>query len=454
MTSGIGIDGLISGLNTTEIIDKLIAVEANQQTLLATKKSNLQSLATALQSLNTKVASLATAAGTAARATSWQATTATSTATGVTATTSEGAQPSSVTLSVEKLAASQSTLYTLPSAYTGDQPTFELTVGGETTTITALSPHIGDIVAAFNAEGTGVTAAAVNVGTKDAPVYRLQLTGTETGKDNLFSLTATNQSTATGETPLGEQTLRAAADAEIILWPGTAGATKVTSATNTFEGLLTGVDITVSAVTTDPATVSVTRDAKAVSSLASSLVTNLNAVLGDIADRTKAANGTADDGSAILKGGLFSGNTTIRLLQQSLLTAGSSSAAGSLADLGIVLGRDGTFTFDSEKFATAYATDPEGVQKTVQGVAAQLESTAKAASDATDGTLTAQIATNKDEVDDLADRIADWDTRLTARRAALVKLYTAMEVSMSQMQSTSNFLSQQIAQLNANSSAS
>jgi flagellar hook-associated protein 2 len=422
MTSGIGIDGLISGLNTTEVIDKLIAAEGNQRTLLSSKKSSLQSLATALQSLNVKVASLATASAAALKPDSWQATSATSSAKSVTATTTTGAQPSTVTMTVDALAASQSTLYTLPADYTDTKPSFTLTLGGEATTITALSTNIGDIVAAFNAEGSGVTATAVNVGTPAAPSYKLQLTGTQSGAANTFGVTAGN---AAGGSALTSQELRAAADAQITLWPGSAGATTVKSASNTFQGVLTGVSLTVSEKTPADETVTVTT-----------------------------SSATASDGSALVTGGLFSGNSTIRGLQQTLLAAGSAEIGGqSSASVGIVLGKDGTFTFDSAAFASAYAADPAGVQKVVQDIAGRLETAATTASDATEGTLTAQITANKSEVDDLTDRIAGWDDRLASRRAALVKTYAAMEVAMSKMQSTSNFLTQQLAQLNANNAS-
>jgi flagellar hook-associated protein 2 len=451
MASSIGIDGLISGMKTSDIIDQLIAVEGNQQKLLASKKTGLQSVVTAMQSLNTKVASLATASTAALKADSWKATTATASSTAVTATTTAEAQPSSVTLTVDKLAASQSTLYTLPTSYTDAKPTFTLTSGGESKTITALSSHIGDIVAAFNAEGTGVTASAVNIGTADAPVYKLQLTGKGTGQDSSFTLAATNPNDGT---TLTKQDLRPASDAEVTLWPGTAGETKVKSATNSFKGLLSGVDLTVSKAGTEQVTVTVARSSAAMSTLASNLVTNLNAVLGDISDRTKPASSTAADGSAILTGGLFSGNTSIRLLQQSLLAAGSTSSPGtSAASIGMILNKDGTFTFDAAKFATAYADDPDGVQKVVQSIATKLEDAATTASDAKEGTLTSQVTSMQSEVKDLTDRIAGWDDRLAMRRATLTKTYTAMEVSMSKMQSTSNFLTQQLAQLNANASS-
>lgn len=448
MVSSIGIDGLISGMKTTDLIDKLIAAEANQQKLLASKRTGLQSVVTALQSLNTKVASLGTAATTAAKDVSWQAVNATSSSTAVTAVASTDATPSSLTMTVDTLASSQSTLYTLPTSYTDAKPAFSLTVGGETKTITAISTHIGDVVAAFNAEGTGVTASAVNVGTKDEPVYKLQLTGTATGAANGFTVAATNPNDGTD---LTAQTLRAAGDAQVTLWPGTPGETVVTSASNAFKGLLTGVDLTVSKAGEEEVTVTVARSAGTTKTLASNLVTNLNAVLGDIADRTKSSSGTASDGGAVLKGGLLSGNTAVRVLQQSILAAGALSVDGkSPASVGIVLGKDGTFTFDEAVYTAAYQADPVGTQKVVQGVATALSTAATAASDENKGTLSTQIKTNQSEVTDLAERIADWDDRLATRRAALVKTYTAMEVAMSKMQSTSEFLSQQIAQLNAN----
>ena len=66
--ASMGIDGMISGLNTTDLINQLMQAEAIPQTLLKTKQTNTTTLVTALQALNTKVSSLADAATTAAEA--------------------------------------------------------------------------------------------------------------------------------------------------------------------------------------------------------------------------------------------------------------------------------------------------------------------------------------------------------------------------------------------------
>jgi flagellar hook-associated protein 2 len=442
--------GLISNFPTADLIDSTIALEANQQTLLAKKKSTLSSQSTALQALNTKVASLTAAAKAAATSSSWEAVKAKSSAESVTATTTSDARPSSVTFRVDSVAASQSTLYTLPTAYSSDTPSFTLTrADGETVSVTALSSNIGDIVAAFNAEGTGVKASALNVGTAAAPEYRLQLTGTETGKDNTFSIAVDNA--ADGAT-LGSKEIRAASDAEIVLWPGTGAEQKVTSAKNVFENLVTGVSVTVTAKTTDPVTVDVTRDDSKLANLAQALVNNLNAVLGDIASYTSSKPGTNDEGTAIVTAGLFAGNATVRSLQQSLLAAGSNSANNtSLAGIGISLGKDGTFTFDATAFQTALTNDPDAVSKAVQGVAGSLQKIGEVASDSAKGTLTLQVQSFDSEVKDLTDRIADWDIRLEARRASLTTMYAAMEVQLSNLNSQSDYLTTQLKQLSGSS---
>ena len=442
--------GLISNFPTADLIDSTIALEANQQKLLAKKKSTLSSQSAALQALNTKVASLTAAAKAAASSSSWEAVKAKSSAESVTATTTADARPSSVTFRVDSVAASQSTLYTLPTGYSADTPSFTLTrADGETVSVTALSSNIGDIVAAFNAEGTGVKASALNVGTAAAPEYRLQLTGTETGKENTFSVAVDNP--ADGAT-LESKEIRAASDAEIVLWPGTGAEQKVTSAKNVFENLVTGVSVTVTAKTTDPVTVDVTRDDSKLANLAQALVNNLNAVLGDITSYTTSKSGTNDEGTAIVTAGLFAGNATVRSLQQSLLAAGSNSANNtSLAGIGISLGKDGTFAFDATAFQTALTNDPDAVSKAVQGVAGSLQKIGEVASDSAKGTLTLQVQSYDSEVKDLTDRIADWDIRLEARRAALTTMYAAMEVQLSNLNSQSDYLTTQLKQLSGSS---
>lgn len=445
--AGLAIDGLSSGLDTTALINSLIAVEGNQQVLLKQKQSTSSSLVTALQALNSRVASLAEAAKTATKDTSWGAVKGTSSAESVVVTAASGAVPSTLSFTVDRVATSQSSLLAIPADLDPANPTLTISLGGKDTEVTALTTDPRDIAAAINSSAAGVKAAVINVGTTDTPSYRLQLTGTETGAASSFTVSYAG---AGGPTAASLSQVRAAGDAQITLFPGTDAAQSMTSATNAFNGLLGDVTITVSKVEAEAVTVDVVRDNEALTSLAKNLVSNIEVVLSEISSRTKASTGTASDGSPTLKPGLFGGDTTIRFLQQDILAQASAPVDGvSPADVGIVISRDGTFTFDQEKFAAALADDPAKVQKIVSGVAANVQAVADRASDKVDGSLTSRIKSTQETVSEMGDRISDWDDRLARRRETLVRIYSALEVSMSKMQSTSNWLSSQIAQLNA-----
>ncbi len=447
------IDGLVSGIKTGDYIESLLTLQSGQQAQLVKKKSTTTSLVTAMQSLNVKVASLAEHAAKAAKTESWNAVKAAVTQTGssatnpvgATASVGTGARMGTLGFRVEAVAKSQASLVELPATFADDKPTFTITRGDATVTVTADSSSVPDIVEAFNAPGTGMRATAVKVNVLDADgkatgetTYKLQLTGAETGLKNAFTVAVDGQD-------LTLDTVRAAGDAAIVLFPGTGAEQRLSSASNTFEGVMTGVDLTVTAVTAEDAadlSLTLTRDDSATKSLASGIVSNLNAILGDITSRTKSTTTTSSDGRTVVSGGLFAGDSTVRMLQQNLLAQGSMPVGGtSPSDIGIVINKDGTFTFDDEKYAAALAKDPDKVAAVVQGIASRLEGTAKAASDKIDGTLTLSITAQQDTVKDLTDRISAWDERIAARRVSLQRMYANLETTLSGMQSQASYLS-------------
>jgi len=59
---GMAIDGLISGLQTTDLINSLMQAEAIPQTLLKNKVTDSTNFISAMQALNSKVAALADSA--------------------------------------------------------------------------------------------------------------------------------------------------------------------------------------------------------------------------------------------------------------------------------------------------------------------------------------------------------------------------------------------------------
>lgn len=445
----LGIDGLVSGLDTTSLINQLMQVEAAPQTLLKSKQSATSTLVTALQSLNTKVASLADSAATAAKPASWTAFRATSSATSVTATAGAGAQASALTFRTDAVAASQVSLVD-PAAL--GSSAFTVKVGDKLTTVTAASGSADDIAAALNKAGAGVSATAVRTGTGTPATYTLQLTGADTGAAGAFQVFAGTkaQVEAGSATAVPLTKVRDAADAKITLFAGSPAEQQVSSSTNTFAGLMTGVDLTVSKVEADPVTVTVARDDAALKKLASGLVGALGVVLSEITSRTATTTSTGADGKTVVAGGLFAGQSAVRELQQAVQSAASYPVNGfSPSEAGISIGKDGTFTFDDAKFTAALAADPAKVQGIVSGLAERVAKVAKGASDSIDGTLTLKIKGQQGLVQDLGKQISDWDTRLELRREGLQKTYSALEVTLSSLQSQSSWLAGQLAGLSA-----
>ncbi|GHG55764.1 flagellar hook-associated protein 2 [Flavimobilis marinus] len=444
--AGFGVDGIVSGLDTKALIDALMSAESGQQRLLATKQAKVDKTTSALQSLNAKVSSLGTAAKAAATASSYQTYSATSSAPGATASASASAQPGSVSFRVDAVAESQVAMFTVPSDL-AEGESLTISTGGKSFTINPKSSSVADILTAINGSDAGVKAVGIKI--DDDGGYAIQMTGTTTGASSTFELF--RGADTTGTRLVGpDQVTRAAADAKISLTLG-ATTSQLTSSTNTFAGLMTGSDVVVSAVTKtdDPdVTITVKQDTAAVKSMANALVSNLNLVLSEITSFTKSTTTKAADGSSILTGGTLSGDPAVRTLQQSVLAAGSASVDGqSPSSIGIVISRDGNFTFDAEAFAAAVAKDPAAVERVLTGVAANIKTATDTASDKSIGTLTQKIQSSQSVSKDLVQRISDWDDRLIMRRATLQKSFTAMEVALSSLSAQQSWLDQQLKSL-------
>lgn len=460
-----GIDGLASGLDTTSLINQLMQVEAMPQTLLKQKSTQTQDLVTALQGLNTRVASLADAAAKAAEARSWSAWRATSSDEGVTATASSSAEPGSVSFRVEQLATAQQSVSDVHVAagtglVLGYPPAVTIVAGDDSlVTIQPTSGSLQDIARAINeASEAGVRATVVRVGTDGdgVPQYRLQFTGTRTGKDSTFKIYA-GDADAVGDPArrIDAVEVRAAADARIVLWDDNpALRAEFESSSNTFTDVMTGVDVTVSALTAaddDPVTLTVDRDDDALAKLGKDMIGAMGVVLSEITSRTATTTRTNPDGTTSVTGGIFSADSTVRAIRDQLLSAMSMPVDGrSPSEVGIVLGRDGTFTFDEERFAAAMAADPAGTQAMVAGIAQRVADVATSYSDKYDGVLTRKIQSTEGQVRDLGTQIESWDRRLELRRASLQRTYAALEVTLSNLQGQSSWLAGQLAGLSAN----
>ncbi|GAA3338410.1 hypothetical protein GCM10017714_09530 [Curtobacterium pusillum] len=462
-TSGsLAIDGLVSGLDTTSLINSLMTIEQVPQTLLKSKVTSTNSFISSLQTINGLFQTVATKATAASSATSLALFTASSSASSVTATARSTAAIGSVAFTVDATAAAQVGVTAAMSEWSGSaSPLTLVKADGTNIAITPASGSLDDTVSAINKAAAGVTAMKVAAGTASdgTKLYRLQVSSNTTGAANAFSLyRGTAEDVAVGTatdvfSETGAAVVRQAADASVTLYAGTAAAQTITSGTNTFADLLPGVGVTVSRTSTDPVTVTVGQDTTKAQAVASGLVDAFNAVLSYYGSNTSVTSTTSvTDGTTSTTAGVLLGDATTRDAVQRLGSAMSNPVDGkSPSSIGLTIQKDGTFSFDADVFQAALTSDPESTQAILSGVATNVASAANAASDKYTGSITTSITGQQSVAKDLNDQIDAWTDRLTQRRATLQAQYTALETSLSTLQSQSSWLTSQLSTLTTSS---
>lgn len=427
---GLSLDGLASGLDSTTLINSLMQVEAIPQNLLKNKVNASQTMVSALQALNTKVAELAALSTKLAEPAAIQRFTATSSSDAVTLEASQSAAAGSLEITVTQLAQNQ-VLVTDPITQ-WDSNQFNITVAGQPYSITADSASIDDVVTAVNASEAGIQATKFDAGNGE---YRIQFSAAGTGAANSFQIGGTS-------VPLTQ--IQAAQDAEVLLWAGTAAEQKITSASNTFTGLLPGVDVDVAKVSADPVKLTVTQDAEATAKEVSSLVDSLNGLFTFIAGNSAVSIGTGGATKAMI----FTGDSTVRSIKQRIMDAAYLPVDGmSPSEAGISITKDGKLEFDTEKFSKMLAADPAKAQQLVATIASRVSAASRDLSDKYDGAITARIKGQESAINRLNDQILDWDQRLDQREASLKRIYAALEVQMSNMNAQQSYLASQLASL-------
>ena len=444
---GLAVDGLVSGLDTTALINSLMQVEGVPQTLLKNKVSASQAFITALQGLNTKVAALADLATKTAKPTALDLFSATSSSTTVAVTATTGAAAGQLDLVVDAIAQTQKSVSAAMTTWPDSPPVLTIKSNdGTLHEVTAATTSLDDVVSAINNAGAGVTATKVSVGGGN---FRIQFSSSAIGADGAFTIYQGSGTT----TALPVTQIQAAQDASITIWAGTPAAQTITSKTNTFDDVLPGVSISVTAASSQTVSLSISRDDAAIGKQANDLVTALNGIFSEISSKSAVSTGTDASGTTSIKAGVFTGDSTVRDVNQKILSAATLPVNGrSPSEFGISINKDGTIDFDAETFAAALAKDPAATQATLQTIASRVAGAAQNVSDKYDGTLTTTITGQQSEVKGLGIQIDDWDRRLTTRRSTLERTYAALEVQLSKLNSQQSYMSSQLAGLPSSNS--
>lgn len=348
-------------------------------------------------------------------------------------TVGSGARSGSYNLEVTQLAQGQKSRLDA-SSFNGGAIEFSFGDAAKNFSVTPSGTGLNAVANAINQAGKGVTATVVN----GSSGQQLILTGAE-GAENAFSVGGAGVSgTVTS--------VQSAQDAQLKI-----DGISVTSASNTVKDAVTGVTLQLKATTSAPATVSVEAD------YGDKLQKNLESFVkafNDVVSTIKSL-GAYDKETKVA--GALNGNRLLREAESTLRSLAfepSSSLQDSngdgmmLSKLGISFQKDGTLALDSDKLKDAINKDPN----LVANFTAEIGNRFNTGLDKLAGTGgEVQLAQDsmRASIRGLEKRQESMTMRLDAVEARYRKQFSALDVLVSSMNSTSNYLAQQLASIGA-----
>ncbi|MFC4297890.1 flagellar filament capping protein FliD [Castellaniella hirudinis] len=447
----------LSGLPLSDLLTKLKTNESQVLNTIQSRQKAAETKLTAYNTLKSSVEALQKAAQAVGKADTFGSISVKSGSDAFSATTSSGAIPGQYSVQVDQLASSQTLVYAGRADRTADigtGGTLKITIGGEEKSIdlNGKGTSLDALVTAINADkDIGVNATIVNDGTPGSQ-YRLLLTSRETGEQNAVTNLSVDGNAdlesflgyAGGGSTAGV-TVQAAKNAELTI-----NGIAVTSQSNTIENVIDGVKLTLNQTTTSAANLTLTRDDGVAKKAVEDFVKAYNSMLDTVGTLTKYTVG-ADNPSSPLTGDTLARSVQTRM-RDAVSGAIESANGTTLSKIGITTDpKTGKLNIDDTKLTKALAEDSENVKSLftgVTGVGTRVDQTAETFtrsgglfSNTTEG-LNKTIADIKKQYDATSDRI---DQRMETYRAQ----FTQLDAMVSQMNSLSSYLSQQLSALNA-----
>lgn len=435
--------GVGSGLDLEALVQNLLAAESRPIQLLESRKANIDLKISGFGQVQSALSEFQSAVSTLNTADAFRGVSATSSDESVLeASAAQSAVPGSNVVVVTQLAqnnkqATQSFISDSEVIGTGQ---LSFTVGSETfnVDITAETNTLAQIRDAINADNdnNSVQASIINIDEGS----KLILTATESGAVNQINIAVTdddgNNADDAGLSRLifGIQEIDAAQDATFDV-DGFA----VTRPSNQISDVIQGVTLELSGLGT--ATVSASEDLGVAKSSIEAFVSAYNTLTATLAaqrDSTLSGENT-----------LINIESRIRnLFSQSYND--SSSNINYLFQVGLSFDRDGILSFDTEEFDSVIATDFSEIQNIFTssdaGFITLLEDVIEGYTES-EGILTSRTDGLNDEKESIDEDIERIEIRLESVEARLRAQFGSLDSLLSQLNSTSSFLTQQLANL-------
>lgn len=314
--------------------------------------------------------------------------------------------------------------------------TFSISVGdGEAVSLDVEEGDtLNDLRNAINDADAGVRASIVNDG--NGP--RLTMTSESTGEQNTINVEVDGDADLDRLANLGDpETVTVEAQDALVTIDGM----EITSASNTLEDTIEGMAIDLEGV--GQTSVSVSEDRDELRNGLESFVEAYNTMVSETNELT--AYDAEEDEAAVL-----TGDSTVRSARSRMSNALTerSQVEGinnqTLAELGITTQRDGTLSFDTQRFDEVMDREGfEDVSAMVRDIAGGMEETLQGITGPEGLIQTRQdgLQNEQDRVDRQRERLDDRIERLEDR---LVRQFSSMDTSVAQMQQTGDFLQQRL----------
>lgn len=452
--ASISASGLGSGLDLNSLVSQLVAAErAPAENRLNRETGIINAQISALGALTSTAKGLQTSLSNLASGVSFGARTATSSSESFSASATSSAQTGSYQIRVESIATSHRLASNAVASADDPLGSGELSLSlGSDTFVLIFDPaaSITEIRDAINqAEGNpGIRATILN----GADGARLVLSSDASGAQNNIQVTASGGDG--GLTVLvyengGTQNLtqvQEAKDAEVYV-----DGFLVNSAGNQIADAIEGVTINLSSA--DPGvnhTLTIANNASPTVSAIESFVSSYNAFVATAATVTRYNPDNNTAASLVGDASVRSLGNRLRSLVGGEISNGDGPSL--LSQLGIKTNTDGTLSINKSELQQAVADNPNGVKSLFtglsggEGLADQLNTILESYV-GSQGVFTSRNQSAKDRLEDISDQRLVLDRRISAIQARYQAQFTALDTLLSQLQSTGNYLTQQLSNL-------
>jgi flagellar hook-associated protein 2 len=450
--AGIQFSGIASGLDTDSIITQLMSIEQQPRTRMAQQQLVVQTRQSALQSVDTSLSNLKLAAQDLRSAALWVPVESVSSSDSsvVAAQLTAGAAPGGYTVNVSSLASADSRTYAWNDGggdvtQAGGDLTVDYNADGvaNTKTFTLSGMSLDDAVAKINGDDSSPVW-AVNVNGK------LSLSRKDTGDHANWGFT-----NVSGAAVVGAAT--SSRDGTDATYTVAGDATVYHSHDGKASDGLPGVQLNLKAIGT--ATITVTPpqvDPNAVKDKIKAFISAYNSsvdlVRGKLNEKPVANPQNDQDAIQGVLYGDTSLSSVLSQMRQTISEAGLDKLGITVPATGSGTSDDalaGKLSFKESTFDDAWASNPTNVQAalgstTTQGFAQSFEKLLDPITRAGDGLLDQRVHEANSDLAYIKDTLADMDTRLQTKEDYLRSQFTAMESALSQSKSQSSYLASQL----------